>query len=142
MAFLKRGPFRWYIIYFVLASVFTSVDSIKTIFHKPNKTFILLGELKKCPAFETIVLPENHSNDNENCLVLFPAPPIRFNNLYGFNRPSLPVEMGDFLQRVPFENLQKRSENTKQDFLLFSFLALMTLGCVYVFCLLGRMEFP
>ena len=32
------------------------------------------------------------------------------------------------------------SENTKQDFPFFSFLALMTLGCVHVFCPHGRIE--
>ena len=43
-----------------------------------------------------------------NCLVLFPIYPIRFSNLTGFNRSFLPVEMGEFLQKAPFENLQKR----------------------------------
>ena len=29
-----------------------------------------------------------------------------------------------------------------EDFHLFSFIAIMTLGCVHVFCPLGRMESP
>ena len=40
--------------------------------------------------------------------------------------------MGDFLQKASFEHLQKQVKQ-KQDFPLFSFLAIMTLGCVHVF---------
>ena len=42
----------------------------------------------------------------------------------------------------PIRKLAKTSENTKQDFRLFSFLAIMTLGCVHVLCHHGRMESP
>ena len=50
---------------------------------------------------------ENLCNfDIENCLLLFPIWQIRFSNLPRFNRSFLPVEIGDFLQKAPFENLQ------------------------------------
>ena len=63
-------------------------------------------------------------------LFLFPECQIMFCNLPGFDRPFLLVEMGYYLQKAPFENLPKTSENTKQDFPLYPFLAIMTLGCV------------
>ena len=46
--------------------------------------------------------------DIENCLVSSPISQIRLSNLPGFNRSFLPVEIGDFLQKAPFENLQER----------------------------------
>ena len=61
---------------------------------------------KKCPAFEKLVLLEYHSNNIKNFLVLFPVRPVGLSNLPGFNRQFLPVEMGDFVQKAPFENLQ------------------------------------
>ena len=70
--------------------------------------FYVPGESKKCPTFEKIVLLEYHGNDVDNHLVLFPVRPIRLSNLPGFNRPFFPVEIGDFLQKAPFENLQIR----------------------------------
>ena len=63
---------------------------------------------QELPAFEKILLPEHHSNDIENCLVLSPICQIKFSNLPGFNRPFIPVEIGDFLQKAPFGNQQKR----------------------------------
>ena len=80
------------------------------------------------------VLPKYRSNDVENCLVLFSICPISFIYLRGVNWPFVPVEMGDFLQKASLQNLQKTGENTKQDFPLFSLLAIMTLGYVHVFC--------
>ena len=63
----------------------------------------LSGESKKRkrPAFEKIVLGENHSNDIE-----FPVRPVRFTNLSVL--AGLPVEMENFLQKDRFENLPKR----------------------------------
>ena len=86
------------------------------------------------PAFEKMLLPEYQSNDIENCLALFPICPIRFSNLFGFDRSFLPIEMGYFLQKVP--------ENNKQAFPLFSFLAMITLACVHIFRPLERMKYP
>ena len=88
------------------------------------------------------MFPDYHSNDIENCLVLFRIRQIRFGNLSGFNRPFVAVKVGDFSPESPFKKPAKTSENTKQDFPLFSFLAAMTLECVHVFCPLGRMESP
>ena len=62
---------------------------------------------KKRPAFDKIVLSEYKSSDIDNCILLFLLRQIRFSNLSSFNRQFLPVEMGDFLQNAPFENLQK-----------------------------------
>ena len=64
------------------------------------------------------LLPEYQSNDIENCLVLSPICQIGFSNLPGFNRPFLPVEIGDFLQRAPFGNLQKRVKTPSKIFLV------------------------
>ena len=103
---------------------------------------ILPGESIKRPAFQEILLPEYRSNDIENCLVLSPICQIRFRNLPGFNRTFLPNEMGDFFAESPFRQPAKMSENTKQNFPLFSFQAIMTPGRVHVFRPLGRMESP
>ena len=62
----------------------------------------------KRPTFEKVLLHEYQSNDIEKCLVLSPVCQIRFSNVLGFNRSFLPVEIGDFLQKAPFGNLQKR----------------------------------
>ena len=59
---------------------------------------------------KNILVPDYQSNDIENCLDLSLICQIRFSNLPGFNRSFLPVEMGDFLQKAPFENLQKRAK--------------------------------
>ena len=56
------------------------------------------------------MIPQYQSNDVENCLVLSPICQIRFSNLPGFNRSFLPVEIGDFLEKAPFENLQKQAK--------------------------------
>ena len=77
-----------------------------------------------------VLIPEYQINDAENCLVLSPICQVRFSNLPCFNQSFLPVAIGDFLQKAPFENLPKTSENSKQNFPLFSFLAIMTLGFV------------
>ena len=50
---------------------------------------------------------ECQNNDIEKCLVLFPICQIRFNNLPNFNEPFFPVEMGNFLEKASFGNLQK-----------------------------------
>ena len=89
-----------------------------------------------------MLLPEYHSNDIDNCFVLFPICPIRLYILTGFDRPLLPIEMGNFLKQVPFENLQIRVKTTSKRFLFFSFLEIMTLACVHVICPLARMESP
>ena len=65
----------------------------------------------------------NHSATRS---VIYPAIPSRRNRR--------------FSAESPFRKPAKTSENTKQDFPLFSFLAIMTLGCFYVFCPHGRME--
>ena len=80
--------------------------------------------------------------DIKGYLVLFPICPIKFSNLSGFNRLFLPVEMSDSLQKAYFPKPAKKSDNNKQDSPLFSFLPMMTLGCVHVFRPLGRMDFP
>ena len=43
-----------------------------------------------------------------------------------------------FVAESPFRKPAKTSENTKQDFPLFSSLAIMTLGCVHVFVHMGE----
>ena len=48
-----------------------------------------------------LLLLEYQRNDIDNCLVLFLICLIRF----VFNLTFLPVEMADFLQKVPLENL-------------------------------------
>ena len=75
----------------------------------------LPGESIKRPAFEKMLLPEYHRNGIEKCLVLFPTCPVNFINLPGFNRPFLPVKMGDCLHKAPFENLQERVKTTSKD---------------------------
>ena len=47
-----------------------------------------------------------------------------------------------FYPESPFRKPTRTSENTKQEFPLFSFLAIMTLGCVHVLYPPGRMESP
>ena len=95
------------------------------------------GESKKGPPFEKILLPENSSNDIENHLVLFPVSQLGSVIYPALIGHSLPSEW-----ESSFRKLAKTSENTKQHFSLFSFLARMTLGCVHVFCALERMETP
>ena len=78
-------------------------------------TFVYLtreipGESIKMRAFEKILLSEYQSNEIENCLILSPICQIRSSNLPGFNRPFLPVEIRDFLQKASFKNLQKRAK--------------------------------
>ena len=48
----------------------------------------------------------------------------------------------DIFSRKPFSKTCKNDENTKIDFPLFSFIAIITLGFVHVFCPLGKMESP
>ena len=68
-------------------------------------------------------------------LVLFPICPIRHNNLTGLDWPFLLIEIVEFRQRNPFRKPAKTSEDNKQDFPSFSFLAIMTLRYVFhVFC--------
>ena len=76
----------------------------------------LPGESIRTPdtAFEKILIPEYPSNDVENCRVLSPICQIRFSNLPGFNWSFLPVEIGDFLQKAPFENLQRRAKTASK----------------------------
>ena len=83
---------------------------------KSQGTSLVPGESIKTPGDCKILIPEYQSNDIKNCLVLFPICQIRFSNLPGFNRLFLPVEIGDFLQKAPSENLLKTSENSKQKF--------------------------
>ena len=53
-----------------------------------------------------MLLTEYQNNIIENCLVLFAVAIYRimFIDLPGFNQPFLPVDMGGFLQKAPFEN--------------------------------------
>ena len=62
-------------------------------------------------------------------LVLFPICLIRFSDLLSFSARLHPVNMGDVLQKSPFEKLQNES-NSEQDFILF-FSTMMTLACIH-----------
>ena len=73
---------------------------------------ILPGE--SIPTFEKILLPEYQSNDVEKCPVLSLICQISFSNLLGFNQSFLPVEIGDFLQKTLFKNLQKRAKTASK----------------------------
>ena len=103
------------------------------------------GKSIKGPAFEKIMLPEYQRNDIDNCLFLFTISPTRFSN-YPFVRSFLFgrsfLSKWDVFGRNPLSKARKTSENNKQDIPLFSFLAIMTLGCTHAFCPLGGMEFP
>ena len=79
---------------------------------------------------------------DENCLVLSPICLITSTNSLGFNRLLLLIEVEDFLRKALFQDLQKRNQNNKQSLPLLCFPAIMTLGCVHVSCLPGRMESP
>ena len=96
----------------------------------------------KGPAFEKMLLPEYQSNGIENYLVLFPVSSALFSNLTGLNWPFLPFEfeVGDFLWKAAFGNVQKHVKNNKQDFRWLSFLAIMTSGYYLVFPPLTKME--
>ena len=91
------------------------------------------------PAFEKMLLSEYQSNDTESCHVLFQNFPIKFKNLLRFNRLFLSVEMGDFLQKAPFENLQERM-SMRSKFPFVSFLAIMKLACIDVLYPLGILK--
>ena len=81
------------------------------------------------------------NNVTESYLVVFPICPIRFANLTDFNRSFIPSRRnGSFSEERLFGKAAKTSEENKQDLPLFFFLALMTIGCVNVFWLLGRIE--
>ena len=67
---------------------------------------------KNRTAIETILLPEYQSNNVEICLVSLPVCSVRLNNLPDFNQPSLTVDMGYFLQKAPFQHLQKLMKTT------------------------------
>ena len=54
-----------------------------------------------------MLLPEYQSFNIESCLVLFPIWSSGFSNLPAFNRSFLLVKMREFLQKSPFENVQK-----------------------------------
>ena len=86
----------------------TRTDVCKTI---PGESRNARRLKKLCPLNIIIMIlksHEYHSNDIENCIALFRIRLIRFSNLPGFNRRFLHVRMGDFLQKAPLENLQKR----------------------------------
>ena len=70
--------------------------------------------------FEKILIPEYQSNDVENCLVLSSICQIRFSNLPSFNQSFLPIEIGDFLQKAPFDKTCKneRKQQAKFPFVL------------------------
>ena len=70
-------------------------------------------EPRKGPAFEKCC--------SLNIKVIFPICQIWFINLPFFNRPFLSVDMGYFLLKMPFENLQKRVKTTMK--IPFVFLA-------------------
>ena len=101
----------------------------------------LPGESIKGLAFENLLLLNIKAMILKNYLVLFPICPVRFTNLTDFNRPFLPVKMGDFLQKAPFKHA-RTSENNKEDFHLLSSLAIMTHGCVHEFFLIGEWNPP
>ena len=77
-----------------------------------QNNIILSGEAIKRPsiALENRLSPEHQSNNVESFLFIFPMFPKRFINLSGFDRPFLHFEMGDFLPKATFENLQKREK--------------------------------
>ena len=69
----------------------------------------LPSESIKGHTFEKLLLlHEYQRNDIENCLVSLPICPVGSCNLPGFYWPFLPIKMGDFLQKILFENMQKR----------------------------------
>ena len=81
--------------------------------------YLIPGESIKTPGVWKILIPEYQSNEIENCLILSPICQIRSSNLSDFNRPFLPVEIGDFLQKAPSENLQnQRKQQAKFPFVL------------------------
>ena len=96
---------------------------------------------EKHPAFEKILLPEFQSSDFENCLF--------YTRYVELGSAIYPVLIGHsfsskweiFCSR-PLSKTCKTSENSEQDFPSFSFLAIITLACVHVFCPIGRMESP
>ena len=53
-----------------------------------------------------MLLPEYQINDIEKGLAFFSICQLKFSNSLDSNKPFLPVEIGDFLQEVHFENLQ------------------------------------
>ena len=54
--------------------------------------------------------------------------------------PFLPVEMRELLQKATFESQQNPVKTTSKISHLFSYLAIMTFGCVHVFSPVGRLE--
>ena len=74
---------------------------------------------------ERIVLSEYHNNDIENCLVTLAICYIGFITLPALDRLLIAVNMRHFLQKVPFENLQKQMKTTIKISLVFV-LAIMT----------------
>ena len=64
-----------------------------------------------------------------------------FSNLSGFNQSFLSRNRR-FSVESPFRKPAKTSENSKQNFPLFSFLAIMTLECAHVFCPHGKVKSP
>ena len=102
---------------------------------------IYLGQSIARPGVWKILLPDYQANDIEEGLVLFSICPNTFNTLAGFNQPFSTVKMRDFLQKASFERLQKQ-EKQQARLHLFSFHAIITLGCAHIFCPLGRMESP
>ena len=73
----------------------------------PQQCNFVPGKSVKRPGIENMLHPEYRSKDIENCLALFLIYPVRFSNAPGFNRPFVPFEIGDFLQKAPFEAKQK-----------------------------------
>ena len=77
-----------------------------------------------------MLLHEHQNNDSEKRLGLFSICPVRLSNLAWFKRPFLPVDIGDFLQKVSF----KTYKNERRDEKIFP--------CFHVLFSLGRMETP
>ena len=94
----------------------------------------LPDESIKRPVFEKILLPEYQSSDVKNRLA--------FSRYVQLGPVICPALIGHILRNVPFRKPAKTNENDLQTSPLISFLALVTLIYIHVFCPLGRMESP
>ena len=88
-----------------------------------------------------MLLLDYQSGNIENYFVLFTIYSVRFSKFPDFDRAFLSVDVGDFLQKAAFENLQKQVKIMSK-ISLFSFPTMMTLTCIHVGCLPGRIDSP
>ena len=126
---------------FKISDITRTVKSLRLI----NSQFLL--QLMKCTAFEKCcslnieVVIKTTVLFHYRFVKLASASNTALINTFPF-QPYLPFEMRDFPEKAPFRKPSKTKENNKQDILLLSFLAIMTLDCVHLFCTLGRMKYP